>query len=633
VRSSDTPADGGFLASPLRAGAVVAFIAFGVYLVTLAPGLTFIDSGELAAVACTLGIAHPTGYPLFTLMGWLFSHLPVPGEEIFRLNLMAATFCAAGVFIFFQLMVQLFSLTAEEPTKGEARKARDLLAAGGASLVLAFSETYWAQATAVEVYSLHVLLLSLVLLCFFRAYQASLSSVQDDQAREHPEGRWLAFAFLTGLAFTNHMTTILLAPALLYLFLSLHGFQVGTARLLVRMAVLFLLGLSLYLYLPLRGNQEPLFNWGDPVTLDRFLSHLRGKQYSIWIFSSAETASRQFAYFAQNLPGEFALVGVLFAAPGLLHLFRHEKRLFRVTIILFLTCVIYSINYDIHDIDSYFLLAYFVVAIWSGFGIASLLKWKRVRTARPVLVGTGVIACSLVSLIVHFSDRDESRNFLVEDYTANMFRSIDRNGLVLSYQWDFWVSGSYYSQYVESLRPDVTVVDKELLRRSWYLKELEGRYPWLITRSRREVDAFLPELRRFEEGRPYDPRVIQSRFEDMILSFFLNNPERPLYVTHEIEPEFTRGFERIPTGLAFRLSTSPEFQPTDFPEIEYRPFGRRGRLEDAIRRFYADAYTARGIYYSVKGGDQAEARASFTRALGFDPAAEKARQWLTKLGE
>ena len=74
----------------LPAGTGVAALA--VYLFTLAPGLTFIDSGELATVTSVLGIAHPTGYPLFTLIGWVFAHFPAGSEPIVRLNAMAALF-------------------------------------------------------------------------------------------------------------------------------------------------------------------------------------------------------------------------------------------------------------------------------------------------------------------------------------------------------------------------------------------------------------------------------------------------------------------------------------------------------------------------------------------------------------
>jgi len=400
---------------------------------------------------------------------------------------MAALFSAMAVFVFFHVCLQILSLMAEKPVKADRAKEQGIPAAAGASLLLAFSETWWSQATAVEVYSLHVLFLSLILFTFFRAYGAHQTAA-GDEALELRAGRlWLVFAFLTGLSFTNHMTTVLLAPALLYLFFSTYGLTRNAMALVKRMSIPFLLGLSLYLYLPLRASQQPLFRWGDPATVDRFFSHLRGKQYSVWIFSSAETASRQFSYFVGSLPGEFAVAGLILALVGFVAAFRRSRRVFMAMLVLFLTCIIYSINYDIHDIDSYFLLAYVSVAIWSCISIHALSKWKAFASFPPRYVGAGLLVVCLAPLAAHYASRDESRNYLVEDYAKNVFRSVAQNGIVLSYQWDYWVSASYYFQYVEGLRRDVTVIDKELIRRSWYLKELGERYPWLTENSRRQL--------------------------------------------------------------------------------------------------------------------------------------------------
>src|SRR3989339_1682536 len=77
-----------------------AAIVFIIYLFTLAPSVIQIDSGELAAVQKTLGIAHPTGYPLFTLLGYLFTLLPLPFNDIYKLNLLAAIWCSAGIGVF-----------------------------------------------------------------------------------------------------------------------------------------------------------------------------------------------------------------------------------------------------------------------------------------------------------------------------------------------------------------------------------------------------------------------------------------------------------------------------------------------------------------------------------------------------
>src|SRR6266576_1659181 len=88
---------------------LVCVIAFGVYIATLAPTVWFIDSGELATVAVTMGIAHPTGYPLFTIIGHLFTLLPFSNSEIYKMNVMSAIFCTLGIFVFYYLLKFIFT--------------------------------------------------------------------------------------------------------------------------------------------------------------------------------------------------------------------------------------------------------------------------------------------------------------------------------------------------------------------------------------------------------------------------------------------------------------------------------------------------------------------------------------------
>ena len=78
-----------FLEKAYAAPLLTFALTLAAYLSTLAPDVTFTDSGELAAVAATLGVAHPTGYPLFTLLGHLWTLLPLPGTVIYRMNLFA----------------------------------------------------------------------------------------------------------------------------------------------------------------------------------------------------------------------------------------------------------------------------------------------------------------------------------------------------------------------------------------------------------------------------------------------------------------------------------------------------------------------------------------------------------------
>jgi hypothetical protein len=653
-------------------GLIIAVVAFVIYLLTLAPTVGFIDSGELAAVATTLGIAHPTGYPFFTLIGWLFTRLPIGGSEIYKLNLMSALFCSIGTFVFYKMLVFLAGLSSrqfskvgtrdsvgmqrKDKTKGKDKsrgmskterlgKSEILIGASVGTIALAFSNTYWCQAVGVEVYSLHCLLVVTILYLFLKAVSsaglaASVSrGLDSSKDRKRPrfwqwlqgERYWLFFALTLGLSFANHLTTILLALGFLYLFFATQGINKTAFRRIVLMAAPFLLGLSLYLYLPIRAGQDPSLNWGNPTTLERFLWHLSGKQYRVWFFESTEAAVKQFSYFIQALPKEFAYLALLLVIAGIWKLLRLHRKLFYFTLLLFLACVGYSINYDIHDIDSYFLLAYITTAIWIGLGAVQLAPIFKPTSVRS-LVAAILLLSVLITPVMNYSAVNESKNYLVEDYTMNLFGSIEPNGIILTYQWDYFVSSSLYFQTVEKRRQDIIVIDKELLRRSWYFNQLRTSYPWLVEKSQNEIDAFLRELYKFEHDLPYDANVIEARYVGMINSFIDRNiGTRPIYVMPEIEGQFGSKYQRVPEGLAFRLYNDNLYHEVARIDLRFRDDKRTGRLINGIKGMYPSMLTNRGIY-DAQHGMVREASTYFDRALKLDPSNSEARRWKQRLG-
>src|SRR6476469_10012545 len=79
--------------SRIAAGAL-SVLALLIYFFTLAPTVTGGDSGELIVAAAQWGVAHPPGYPLWTVIAHGFSEIPF-GSLGWRVSLMSA-FCAAG---------------------------------------------------------------------------------------------------------------------------------------------------------------------------------------------------------------------------------------------------------------------------------------------------------------------------------------------------------------------------------------------------------------------------------------------------------------------------------------------------------------------------------------------------------
>lgn len=557
------------------------FIPFIVYVTTLVPGLYFIDTGELAAVCVKLGIAHPTGYPLFTILGSIFSKLPL-GDYIYRLNIMCALLSSVTALVFYNMMY--FILTELNLNKEQEKSTRfftdeknpltAIIISFSGAMVLAFSSTFWNTSNSLEVYSLHVLLVVTVMFLFLKAGN---SYVKGDNDLKH----WLIFAFVLGLSFTNHLTTIFLSVGFLYLYFAVNGFSKMSFKKIFYMIVPFVLALSVYVYFFVRGDNT-VIAWGNPVTWDNFMRHVSGKQFSVWMFTSTGSASKQFSHFVNIYPKEFFYIPVIIAIFGIVDTFLKQKRFFYFTLLLFVFNILYAINYDIHDIDTYFLLAFVVTSIWFALGLKFLF-------AKMKISGLAAVSLSLIipafSIYGNYDENNLKNSHFVKEYTNNVFSSAREKSIIMSTQWDFWVSASFYEQYVHNIRPDVIVIDKELMRKSWYLKHLRDHYPELYLRSNTEFEAYAKELFKFEKftenyTKPKNETdkqnliLIQTTFMNLLNSIITKNPEYAFYTTSEIEEDknerMMKDYARIPEGLLFRYSPKMEYDSTyTEPEIVF----------------------------------------------------------------
>lgn len=132
-------------------GLALAIIIFFIYLFSLCPTVYLIDSGELAAVSYTLGIAHPTGYPLYTLISYFFAH--IPGEPIINLNLLSAIFTIIAAIFLYLITKQIL---------------KDRLSPLICVSLFAFSPTIWRISITNEVYPLTTLFVLLIIYSLFK---------------------------------------------------------------------------------------------------------------------------------------------------------------------------------------------------------------------------------------------------------------------------------------------------------------------------------------------------------------------------------------------------------------------------------------------------------------------------------
>lgn len=596
---------------------LLSVIALGFYLTTMCPTVSFTDSGELAAVAVTLGIAHPTGYPLFTLLARLAAMVPLYHEEILRLNLLAAVVTAAAVGMLFRLvLVLLRSRKVFQITTSGIESWKTKVGAVVGSLVFAFSSTVWSQSVGIEVYSLHLFLIILTTILFVDGLEEQLSEPSNTSRR------LLLFSFLLGTAFSNHMTTVLLAPAFLYLYFRACGSNKRSWRRILTLSPFFFLGLSIYFYLPIRSGAGVTLDWGHPVTLERLLWHIGGKQYQTWMFAGWSVAKKQFNYFIANFPTEFYWPVAALLVVGVVEAALQWKRLFLFVTLLFASCLLYSINYDIHDIDSYFLLAYLACACFVSFAAQQLLSWKFVANQKVILAAAivGMAALPVLQVAVNSRAVDQSENYVVRDFTQDILKTVEPNAVIFSSLWDYFVSPSYYYQMVRKERADIQVIDKSLLQnRTWYFMQLERNSSEIAGKSRQKIESFLYELSKFEREVPFRLPDIQARWNELLKDLVEQSlATRPVYVDPRIEGEFPRDFDRVPEGLLIRLLKKGE-------HAVYKPITRsverwkfKNYLTDDARQYYAAMYTYHGFW--LKSVNRLpEAMEAAEKALHVDP--------------
>lgn len=620
---------------------IAAIFSFIIYILTAAKDLQFTDSGELAAVSVTLGIAHPSGYPLFTILGHIWSYLPINISKIYLLNILAGIYTSLSVLVFYFIVYTILnSIQFIKKTKKQKKKKDStdsitnnvnnylIFSSLIATLIYSFSITVWSQATNFEVYSLQLLLINLVILLVIKAWQS------EEQQKQF----YLIGSFVLGLSFTNHLTTILIVPAVLFLYFKTQekfDFSFPKLKFLFVALLPLILGLSLYLYLPIRSAMEPDFNWGwVSRSFDKFWYHVTGKQYQVWMFSDAETMKKNISLFFQMIPSQFGWIGIIPLVLGLFQLIRYHLTYSIFLLLISIAAFIYVINYSIHDIDSYFTMVFIPLHIFAAVGI----YWLFIKIKQ---IAYSLIIIPIISIFINYESCDLSNNFLVREYTNNLINNLDENALIISAQWDYWCSAFWYMQKVEKIREDIVLVEKELLRRTWYPYQFKKWYPEIYDNSENEFELFMEDLELFEAGKPYNPQRIQARFINLLNSFIDKNiNERPIYITIDIlqtEPDVGRDYEKIPEGFAIRLLNKKEIRPVNLVKFDLTKFQnsfkkKENHLEEGIRKLASSQLSILGNY-ALSTQQYEAAQKSFEMALKLDRANLNAIQGIEKLNQ
>lgn len=426
------------------------FCAFlALYGATLLPDILPADAGEFQLVAKAAGVAHPPGYPLYTMLGWLFARMPLGPTPAWRLNAFSAVAAAATLSLVYSTARRL---------------SGSWLSGLAAAVALGSATTFWATATQASIRPLTTLFAALCLYALIEHGHRLKHQPSDATpgARSAPRDSYLIlFSVGLSLGLTHHPSLVF--PAIvfvLYLFL-IDPALLRHPRRWVKPVVVFLLGLGVLIYLPLRGAPG-LATWSG--FLDHVLARgFRGDMFALNLFD-------RLVLLPTLLGFQFNLVLLLGMLGGALSLVVDNRRLCLLLTGSFVVHAAVTLTYDAPQTVEYAMPAYVSLALLLAVpfrrsfstepGIAHNTSPPQglARAASLVtrLVAIVLLAAGTLNLVTHWpSHRTLSRSRDARDYVETVLHGAPQNAVILS-NWH-WFSPLRYLQQVEGIRPDVEI--------------------------------------------------------------------------------------------------------------------------------------------------------------------------------
>jgi hypothetical protein len=584
--------------------ALASLVPLFAYVSTLSGSSYWLDGGELTAAAVDLDVAHPPGHPLASLVGHALTLVPL-GSLSMRVAL-AQALCAAVAsgFFFSAIETTVRSL-------GVRHDRVSIPVALGATWLFACSYGWWISAIRPEVYALETMLIAI--------------AVERVVALE---ARWPtrdlsplpAACLALGLSLANHhfmgfLCFPVIAPTLARVY------RARGARPLALSLSMITVGLTPYLYLPIRAAQHPAMNLGDPRTLSRIFWVVSAQAYQGTHAITPEPLFDRMLDVVVSLVEGLSPVPVLLALAGAYALLRTPGAV-RVGYV-WMTLVLFSffgrgwlgfvrgnpdaLGYLMPTMAGVSALAAsLIAAAISALTAASGTTQEKPRDgARPGLVALAVVVAVLGLAQVQRNLASVSlRDFhATDDFDDLRIRSLPPRAIVIAHSPQT-LFRHFELRATEHIRPDVTLVPMPFLA-----------YPGMIDALAREA----PELRRLIESYGLDGELSTSELESLA-------SRRPVLVELDVRVPLALHETLLPEGLFHAI------EPAGTTDVDQRLAARRreetlarlavalaGEREDDETRSQLLWIDYNDALYFANVGELDGARAAVQRGLRLSP--------------
>jgi hypothetical protein len=561
------------LSSPSAAW-LVCCLTTATLLATMARDLSFFDSPLLSMAAVQLGLAHPPGQPLHTLLGALFARLS-PWSPLLGLNALSALAGGLTVLPALSLAEGMVASDAAQPSRG----ARILM--GSVVFLGAQHAVVWEQSTRVEVYALAALLCTWCL-----ARLSFLLSLAGSRAQP-----FLGLGLGLGLAASTNPVLALIAlfaaaPAALA---KLVRRSLGVDKVLW-IGVGGLLGLVPYAYVPWVATRTSALRWGAPSTREALIHYFSGRDFSSNLtVSGGRWVNQLLTWFSWSY--ESALLPVL-ALGSVAQLVAPMRGLGRfVALLATILSASYLARYvhfkpDVPDHISYASLAMWLCAAAIA-GLCAVLYERGQRVISVALVGIP-LTCALLSppgMLTRTRSGDETARHLAQE----LLRGAPPNAILLLSS-DHWAVPTMYLQEVERVRPDVMLLATGLLSSSWHWDRIYQAHPDAAKIAMAGAGGRLGRARRFLDAHASRPVLLEERELASALGLAPCVDGLMLLARAPCDPKRQKHADDLIATLTSRVGDG---EPTSLGVLSYVSAGvgeaawRRGDAERAVRAFLA----------------------------------------------
>ena len=364
-----------------RLASFLAFaVPFAIYVLSSYRDVTYWDVGEMDTVPYILGIAHPTSFPAYVLIGWLFSHAIPIGSVAFRMSLLSALGLALAAWLIARII---------------SEECGDRWSAAACAWVFAFGIVVWSRATRAEVHALETCALTATLYFGLRWYRANA-----------PRDLVLAGATF-GVAIAVHPIALLAVPGVLVLIIArLH--VTASRTLLTAIGLIVVTAGVWYAYLPLRSayvtahhvdptsslgldSGRAFWDYDHPAAWSGFTALVSGAEFDVAggmrSIGSATTYATRIPRYVSTATREFTIPGIILVLLGIVAAWRRDRASTVALLLIGAVSIPFALGYgEESDVQRYFLPSFVIAALFLGDACALLSRWKLRAPATGLLI-------------------------------------------------------------------------------------------------------------------------------------------------------------------------------------------------------------------------------------------------------